>query len=160
MCIVSQTITHYRTRPLHIKERYDYIAKNLALNVMGYLIARILSKYQVEFAPGKTGTRVWKDMKDQFTANPREGWTSFSTRAGYAIDWTMRRMTHPQRELQRRSYMTDKLLRFPMDVKNRIGCSDVRDLLKLLSLFLGLKYRNLRLVSIFGQRLISDCRWN
>ena len=46
------------------------MGKNLALKEISYLVALILSRYDVEFAPGEDGVRVWKDMKDEFTAAP------------------------------------------------------------------------------------------
>ena len=50
--------------------RYSCVGKNLALREISYLIALIISKHQVAFAPGEDGERVWRDMKDEFTAVP------------------------------------------------------------------------------------------
>ncbi|KAJ4294979.1 hypothetical protein N0V90_006987 [Kalmusia sp. IMI 367209] len=50
--------------------RYSCIGKNLALAEIRFVTALLLSKYHVSLAPGEDGTRVWKDMKDQFTAVP------------------------------------------------------------------------------------------
>ncbi|KAM0798207.1 cytochrome P450 [Usnea florida] len=50
--------------------RYGCVGKNLALNEISYVVALIVSKYDVEFAPGDDGERVWRDMKDEFTAAP------------------------------------------------------------------------------------------
>ena len=33
-------------------------------------MALIVSKYEIGFAPGEDGTRVWRDMRDEFTAVP------------------------------------------------------------------------------------------
>ena len=46
------------------------MGKNLALREISYLVALIVSKYEVGFAPGEDGTRVWRDMRDEFTAVP------------------------------------------------------------------------------------------
>ena len=46
------------------------MGKNLALREISYLVASIVSKYEVGFAPGEDGTRVWMDMRDEFTAVP------------------------------------------------------------------------------------------
>ena len=50
--------------------RYGCVGKNLALREISYLIALIVTKFDVTFAPGEDGVRVWKDMKDEFTAAP------------------------------------------------------------------------------------------
>ena len=46
------------------------MGKNLALREISYLVALNLSKYEVGLAPGEDGTRVWRDMRDEFTAVP------------------------------------------------------------------------------------------
>ena len=46
------------------------MGKNLALREISYLVAHILSKYEISFAPGEDGLRVERDMKDEFTAVP------------------------------------------------------------------------------------------
>jgi cytochrome P450 len=50
--------------------RYSCIGKNLALAEIRFVTALLISKYHVSLAPGEDGVRVWKDMKDQFTAVP------------------------------------------------------------------------------------------
>jgi len=35
-----------------------------------YVTAILVSKYDVELAPGENGCRFWNDMKDDFTAVP------------------------------------------------------------------------------------------
>lgn len=50
--------------------RYSCVGKNLALREISYLVASIVSKYEVGFAPGEDGVRVWRDMRDEFTAVP------------------------------------------------------------------------------------------
>lgn len=42
----------------------------LAMDTMRYVISTIVKKYQFRLAPGETGSRVFDDMADQFTANP------------------------------------------------------------------------------------------
>jgi tryprostatin B 6-hydroxylase len=37
---------------------------------LSYVTALLVSKYDIEFAPGEDRNRVWKDMKDDFTAVP------------------------------------------------------------------------------------------
>ncbi len=46
------------------------MGKNLALREISYVVALIVSRFEVEFAPGEDGVRVWKDMRDAFTALP------------------------------------------------------------------------------------------
>lgn len=35
-----------------------------------YLVALLISKYDIEFSPDDDGTRVIRDMRDNFTMNP------------------------------------------------------------------------------------------
>ena len=37
---------------------------------ISYVVALIVSKYDVAFAPGEDGVRVWQDLKDKFTQSP------------------------------------------------------------------------------------------
>ncbi|KAL9122404.1 MAG: hypothetical protein Q9187_001041 [Circinaria calcarea] len=50
--------------------RFACVGKNLALAEVRFVTALLVSKYDITFAPGEDGIRVWKDMKDQFTAAP------------------------------------------------------------------------------------------
>ena len=50
--------------------RYSCVGKNLALAEIRFATALLVSKYDIAFAPGEDGTRVLKEMKDQFTAVP------------------------------------------------------------------------------------------
>ena len=50
--------------------RFACVGKNLALAEIRFVTALLISKYDIKFAPGEDGVRVWKDMKDQFTAAP------------------------------------------------------------------------------------------
>jgi len=50
--------------------RYSCVGKNLALSELRFVTALLVSKYDIAFAPGEAGIRVWKNMKDQFTAAP------------------------------------------------------------------------------------------
>ena len=50
--------------------RYSCVGKNLALLEIRYVTAVLVTKYHISFAPGEDGSRVEKDMKDQFTAAP------------------------------------------------------------------------------------------
>lgn len=50
--------------------RYSCVGKNLALTELRYVTALLAQKYEIHFAPGETGYKVTKDMKDQFTAAP------------------------------------------------------------------------------------------
>lgn len=35
-----------------------------------YVLAMLVSRYEIAFAPGEDGVGVWRDMKDNFTAAP------------------------------------------------------------------------------------------
>ena len=50
--------------------RYACVGRNLALTEIRLVAALLVSKYDITFAPGEDGMRVWEDMKDQFTAVP------------------------------------------------------------------------------------------
>ena len=50
--------------------RYACVGRNLALAELRLVIALLVARYDIAFAPGEDGTRVWRDMKDQFTAAP------------------------------------------------------------------------------------------
>ncbi|KAF2649441.1 putative benzoate 4-monooxygenase cytochrome P450 [Lophiostoma macrostomum CBS 122681] len=50
--------------------RYACVGKNLALAEIRFVTALLVTRYEIAFAPGEDGTRVWKEMKDQFTAVP------------------------------------------------------------------------------------------
>jgi len=50
--------------------RYGCVGQRLAMRNVSYLTALLVSKYDIEFAPGDDGTRVIADMKDNFTMNP------------------------------------------------------------------------------------------
>ncbi|CAI6336558.1 unnamed protein product [Periconia digitata] len=50
--------------------RHSCIGKDLALAQIRFATALLVSKYRISFAPGEDGTRVCRDMKDQFTAVP------------------------------------------------------------------------------------------
>ncbi|KAI9699833.1 MAG: hypothetical protein M1820_007006 [Bogoriella megaspora] len=50
--------------------RYGCIGKQLALAELRLVVARLVSKYEIEFASGEDGTRVFAGIKDHFTAPP------------------------------------------------------------------------------------------
>ncbi|CZR59340.1 related to pisatin demethylase cytochrome P450 [Phialocephala subalpina] len=50
--------------------RYSCVGQRLAMRNISYIIALLISKYDIEFAPYDDGTRVIRDMQDNFTANP------------------------------------------------------------------------------------------
>lgn len=47
---------------------YGCVGKNLALLELRFVFALLVQRYDIGFAPGEDGVRVWKEMKDQFTA--------------------------------------------------------------------------------------------
>ncbi|XDG10330.1 hypothetical protein ABKA04_009945 [Annulohypoxylon sp. FPYF3050] len=49
---------------------HSCLGRQLAMDTMKLLMARIVKKYRFRLAPGETGTRVFGEMVDQFTANP------------------------------------------------------------------------------------------
>jgi len=50
--------------------RFGCIGKGLAMKTMTYLIKQLVLKYDIEFAPGESGMKLWTGMKDDFTAAP------------------------------------------------------------------------------------------
>ena len=50
--------------------RYSCVGQVLAIKEISYVVALIVSKHDVEFAPGEDGTAVWKEMRDHFTIKP------------------------------------------------------------------------------------------
>ena len=42
----------------------------MELRYEGYVIAMLVSKYSISFAPREDGERVWREMRDNFTAEP------------------------------------------------------------------------------------------
>ena len=46
------------------------VGKNLALTQIRLVIATLLPKYHIRFAPGQDVDIVERDMRDQMTANP------------------------------------------------------------------------------------------
>ena len=50
--------------------KYYCIGKNLAYAEMRFVVALLVSKYDVSYAPGEDGRAVEEDMVDQFTAAP------------------------------------------------------------------------------------------
>ena len=50
--------------------RYSCVGQALAMKELSYVVARIVSKYEIGFAPGEDGVAVWKEMKDEFTIKP------------------------------------------------------------------------------------------
>lgn len=57
-------------RSLSALGRFSCIGKNLALMELRYVIALLVSRFEVSFAPGEDGSRVEGEMKDQFAAAP------------------------------------------------------------------------------------------
>ena len=55
---------------MYLLGRYACPGKLLALSEMALLTALLVSKYYIRFPDGDNGSRVEKDMKDQFTALP------------------------------------------------------------------------------------------
>lgn len=60
----------YKQPTNHDAGRYGCIGKALAKKNLTYVTAILISKYDVELAPGEDGSRFWADMKDDFTAVP------------------------------------------------------------------------------------------
>jgi hypothetical protein len=50
--------------------RYSSVGKNLALAELRFVTAMLVRKYVLEFPVGEGGSRVGRDMRDQFTAAP------------------------------------------------------------------------------------------
>lgn len=49
---------------------HSCLGRPLAMNDMRLITARLIQKYRFSIPPGETGDSVWRDLKDQFTANP------------------------------------------------------------------------------------------
>lgn len=70
----------WTTRPEMIKDkrgfaafsqgRFGCVGKGLAMKSLTYLTGLLVLKYDIDFAPGEDGVRVWSEMKDDFTAVP------------------------------------------------------------------------------------------
>ncbi|KAL8947425.1 MAG: hypothetical protein Q9222_006293 [Ikaeria aurantiellina] len=60
--------------------RYGCVGKNLALSELRFVTALLIKKYTIGFAPGEDGTRMTRDLRDQFTAAPGELNLSFKLR--------------------------------------------------------------------------------
>ncbi|KAF8849089.1 cytochrome P450 [Acephala macrosclerotiorum] len=70
----------WTTKPEMVKNRHGYspfsigryscVGQRLAMRNISYVIALLVSKYDIEFAPHDDGTRVIRDMQDNFTMNP------------------------------------------------------------------------------------------
>jgi cytochrome P450 len=74
----------YRLRPLiagHLG-RYNCVGKNLSLMQLRGVIALLVTRYDICFAPGEDGVAVCRDMKDQFNQHPGRLEISFRPRAG------------------------------------------------------------------------------
>ena len=50
--------------------RYSCPGQRLAIVILTHLVVLLVSKYDIEFAPGEDGSRVIDDMTDAFTLNP------------------------------------------------------------------------------------------
>jgi len=50
--------------------RYNCVGQRLAMMNISHLIALLISKYNIQSAPGDDGTRTINDMRDNFTMNP------------------------------------------------------------------------------------------
>lgn len=46
------------------------MGKALAMMELRFVVALLVQEYDIGFAPGEDGIRVWREMKDQFTAGP------------------------------------------------------------------------------------------
>ena len=57
-------------RLLTVPGRYQCIGKNLAYAEMRYVVALLVSRYDVAFAPGEDGSAVEGDELDELTATP------------------------------------------------------------------------------------------
>ena len=66
---------------------YSWVGKGLALAELGFLIALLVSKYDINFASGRDGSRVLGDLRSHFTAAPGELMLRFAKRkAGYVME--------------------------------------------------------------------------
>jgi len=50
--------------------RYNCVGQRLAMMNVSHLVALLVSKYNIQFAPGDDGSRTIRDMRDNFTMNP------------------------------------------------------------------------------------------
>lgn len=46
------------------------------------VVALLVSKFDVRFAPGEEGVAVWRDLRDQYNAHPGKLEMVFTPRAG------------------------------------------------------------------------------
>jgi cytochrome P450 len=53
-----------------IKGHHSCLGRQLAMDTMRRVTARLIKKYRFHLAPGETGLCVFNEMVDQFTANP------------------------------------------------------------------------------------------
>ncbi|KAH7313703.1 cytochrome P450 [Stachybotrys elegans] len=70
----------WTTRPELVKDnrgfspfalgRYNCVGKTVAMSEMRYITALLVTRFEVFFAPGETGQRLFEDLRDQFTASP------------------------------------------------------------------------------------------
>ncbi|KAF9876190.1 cytochrome p450 [Colletotrichum karsti] len=49
---------------------HSCLGRFLATDSMRFVVARLVKKYHIRLAPGETGTRVFDEIRDQFTSNP------------------------------------------------------------------------------------------
>ncbi|KAF6811049.1 cytochrome p450 [Colletotrichum sojae] len=49
---------------------HSCLGRFLATDTMRFVVARLVKKYRFRLAPGETGTRVFDEIRDQFTSNP------------------------------------------------------------------------------------------
>ncbi|KAL8791205.1 MAG: hypothetical protein Q9213_000162 [Squamulea squamosa] len=61
--------------------RYSCVGKNLALSEIRSVMGMLITTFDICFAPGEDGSRVERDTKDQFTANPGQLKLSFRRRS-------------------------------------------------------------------------------
>lgn len=50
--------------------RYNCVGQTLAMKTVSHLMAVLISRYHIEFAPGDDGTRVIHNCRDNFTMDP------------------------------------------------------------------------------------------
>ena len=60
--------------------RYGCVGKNLALSDLRFVAALLIKHYVICFASGENGKSIVNDLRDQFTAAPRELNLSFKLR--------------------------------------------------------------------------------
>ncbi|KAL8896385.1 MAG: hypothetical protein Q9192_003121 [Flavoplaca navasiana] len=76
----SPFATHALAAKPHLNGRYNCIGKPLALAQIRSVVALLISKFDVHFAPGEDHLSVWKDLKDQFNSHPGKLHLVFSER--------------------------------------------------------------------------------